>query len=124
MITFLIFFRQRKKKEDSDVIDKDASAAKNMLDFTNNLQVFTKDMIDKYQEAIIYNRDKILELTVMVEAHNDKIENIKRILGNEYGRRRYAESNICFVTDCKLRVPNLGTFKSEEDEVDLKELLK
>lgn len=123
VITFFLFFKERKKKEKHEVISTDASAAQNMLDFTDKYQNFIKDIVDKYQNAIKDNREEIDKLRSQVLEHTDKINEIKKVLNNEYGRRRYAEKNICLVRDCKLRVPELDSFKSEEDDIDLKELL-
>ena len=120
---FFIFFKQRKKKEDIDVIDKDASVAKNMLGFTTDYQNFVKQMSEKYQSDIKENKEEVASLRVEVTELNSNLKQLKTILNDEYIRRKYAENNLCLVTDCKLRVPELGAFKSDNN-IDLIELLK
>lgn len=135
LATFFLFLRQRTKKENSDVVDKDASAATNMLDFTDKYQDFTVKMIDNYQKAIsdkdealnrcnetiLQNQKKLMELEQIIQNHGTKIRNISLSLIGEQRKKQYAEQNICLVKDCNLRQPSMGTFKTE-DVIDEKNI--
>ncbi len=44
-----------------------------------------------------------------------KVAGMQKIIESEFRERKKAEHNICFVTDCKLTEPSLGTYKKETE---------
>lgn len=108
---FFIFFKQRMKKENSDVVDKDASAAKNMLEFADKFQDFAEKQSSSYQK-------KLIELEIKVDEHSKKIKYLTTLLIGEQRKKGYAEKNICLVEDCSLRQPDRGTYKTENVTVE------
>ena len=49
-----------------------------------------------------------------VAENERKVAGMQRTIDNEIRLRKTAESNICFVTDCELRKPRLGTYNKKE----------
>lgn len=107
IFVFFKFLKQRTKKENSDVVDKDASAALNMLDFVDKFQDFTEKQSNTYQK-------KLIELELKVDEHSKKIKYLTLLLVGEQRKKQYAEKNICLVEDCKLRKPDKGTYKTDD----------
>ena len=43
----------------------------------------------------------------------ERAQGMQRTIDNEIRLRKTAEGNICFVRDCELRKPRLGTYNKE-----------
>lgn len=138
LATFIFFPKHTKKKEDSDVIKQDASAAKEMLELNQSLSNFYGSIIDGLQDTItkqheiIANKDahfqrlqiemeenkkKIHLLSFTQSEHERKIKGITDTLKQEIGKKQYAEENICLDKKCEIRKPKLGTYKTENPTI-------
>ncbi|WP_019539788.1 hypothetical protein [Proteiniphilum acetatigenes] len=107
IFVFFKFLKQRTQKENSDVVDKDASAAKNMLEFADKFQDFAERQTNTYQK-------KLIELEIKVDEHSKKIKHLTLLLVGEQRKKQYAEKHICLVEDCNLRQPDKGTYKTDD----------
>ena len=70
-------------------------------------------LIDGYKSALEEANQKLKSLEFKVGENDRKISGMQKIIDNEIKERKIAESNICFVTECQLRKPRLGTYKKE-----------
>lgn len=126
-ISWLFKIKEDKAGSQADVIDKAADAMKKLLDnaeqqqTTFNTIISGKDklieqqqvLIDEYKSALEEANQKLKSLEFKVGENDRKISGMQKIIDNEIKERKIAETNICFVTDCKLRRPPLGTYKKE-----------
>ena len=62
---------------------------------------------------IVTLKDQVRELNLRVAENERKVAGMQRTIDNEIRLRKTAEGNICFVTDCELRKPRLGTYNKE-----------
>ena len=77
-------------------------------------------VIDQKTQLALDNQNKIDKLTREWQERDYEFAKMKRqikgmqtIIDNFEARAKYAENNICFVNDCKLREPRLGTYRKE-----------
>jgi chromosome segregation ATPase len=70
-------------------------------------------LINDYKTALEEANQKLKNLEFKVSENDRKISGMQKIIESEIRERKKAEHNICFVTDCKLREPKLGTYKKE-----------
>lgn len=126
-ISWLFKIKEDKAGSQADVIDKAADAMKKLLDnaeqqqTTFNTIISGKDklieqqqgLIDGYKTALEEASQKLRTLEFKVSENDRKISGMQRTIDNEIKERKSAENNICFVTDCQLRKPKLGTYKKE-----------
>jgi chromosome segregation ATPase len=70
-------------------------------------------LINEYKAALEEANQKLKTLEFKVSENDRKIIGMQKIIDNEIRERKLAEGNICFVTDCKLRRPPIGTYKKE-----------
>jgi hypothetical protein len=68
-------------------------------------------LINEYKTALEEANQKLKNLEFKVSENDRRICGMQKIIENEISERKKAEHNICFVTDCKLREPKLGTYK-------------
>jgi hypothetical protein len=69
--------------------------------------------IKSKDDEIVTLKDQVKELNLRVAENERKVAGMQRTIDNEIRLRKTAESNICFVTDCELRKPRLGTYNKE-----------
>lgn len=126
-VSWLFKLREDKAGSQADVIDKAADAMKKLLDnaeqqqTTFNAIISGKDkiieqqqeLIDGYKTALDEASQKLKALEFKVSENDRKISGMQKTIDNEIKDRRTAENNICFVNDCQLRKPKLGTYKKE-----------
>lgn len=126
-ISWLFKIKEDKAGSQADVIDKAADAMKKLLDnaeqqqTTFNAIISGKDklieqqqgLIDGYKTALEEASQKLRTLEFKVSENDRKISGMQRTIDGEIKERKAAENNICFVTDCQLRRPKLGTYKKE-----------
>lgn len=126
-ISWLFKIKEDKAGSQADVIDKAADAMKKLLDnaeqqqTTFNAIISGKDklieqqqgLIDGYKTALEEASQKLRTLEFKVSENDRKISGLQKTIDNEIKERKAAENNICFVTDCQLRKPKLGTYKKE-----------
>jgi len=126
-VSWLFKLREDKGKSEADAIGTAADAMTKLLNNaaqqqeTFNKIIEGKDkiieqqliLIENYKSALDEANRKMKELEYKVADNNRKITGMQKTIDNEIKERRMAENNICFVTDCKLRRPPLGTYKKE-----------
>ena len=125
--SWVFMLKENKAGSQADVIDKAADAMKKLLDNAEQQQItFNKiidgkdrlieqqrGLIDEYKLALEEANQKLKTLEYRVADNNRKITGMQRTIDSEIKERKIAESSICFVNDCELRKPNLGTYKKE-----------
>ena len=126
-VSWLFKLKEDKAGSQADAIDKAADAMKKLLEnaeqqqTTFNTIIEGKDrlieqqqgLIDGYKSALDEANLKLKSLEYKVGENDRKISGMQKIIDNEIKERKLAEDNICFVTDCQLRKPRLGTYKKE-----------
>lgn len=126
-ISWLFKIKEDKAGSQADVIDKAADAMKKLLDnaeqqqTTFNTIISGKDklieqqqgLIDGYKTALDEANQKLKNLEFKVSENDRKISGLQKTIDNEIKERKAAENNICFVIDCQLRKPKLGTYKKD-----------
>lgn len=70
-------------------------------------------LIEGYKLALEEANQKLKTLEYKIGENDRKITGMQKTIDNEIRERKIAEGNICFVADCKLRKPGLGTYKKE-----------
>ena len=125
--SWVFMLKENKAGSQADAIDKAADAMKKLLDNAEQQQItFNKiidgkdrlieqqrGLIDEYKLALEEANQKLKTLEYRVADNNRKIIGMQRTIDSEIKERKIAESNICFMNDCELRKPNLGTYKKE-----------
>jgi predicted nucleic acid-binding Zn-ribbon protein len=104
----------RKQTEGSataGVVKESMEALKSALEtLTSQQDVFAITLKSKDDE-IVALKDQIKELNLRVAENERKLAGMQRTIDNEIRLRKEAEGNICFVSDCEMRKPKLGTYK-------------
>ncbi len=126
-ITWLFRIKEDKAGSKADVVDSSTDAMNKMMTLISTqqekLNAIIKDkdklieqqqgLINDYKAALEEANQKLKNLEFKVSENDRKISGMQKTIDNEIRERKLAESNICFVTDCKLREPALGTYKKE-----------
>jgi chromosome segregation ATPase len=109
----ILYWRQNKGSATAGVVKESMDALKSALEtLTSQQEVFTITIKSKDDEIVLL-KDQIKELSLRVAENERKVAGMQRAIDNEIRLRKEAEGNICFVTDCKLRKPRLGTYNKE-----------
>ena len=112
-LTGLYLRKQTKGSATAGVVKESMEALKSALEtLTSQQEVFAVTVKSKDDE-ISYLKDQIKELNLRVAENERKVAGMQKIIESEISERKKAEHNICFVDDCKLRKPKLGTYKKE-----------
>ena len=107
----ILYWRQNKGSATAGVVKESMDALKSALEtLTSQQEVFTITIKSKDDE-IATLKEQIKELSLRVAENERKVAGMQRAIDNEIRLRKTAESNICFVTDCEMRKPKLGTYK-------------
>ena len=126
-VSWLFKIKEDKAGSKADVVDSSTDAMNKMMELIGSQQdrfnkiIDGKDklieqqqgLIDGYKTALDEANQKLKTLEFKVGENDRKISGMQKTIDNEIKERKIAESNICFVTDCKLRRPPLGTYKKE-----------
>lgn len=126
-VSWLFKLKEDKAGSQADAIDKAADAMKKLLEnaeqqqTTFNAIIEGKDrlieqqqgLIDGYKSALDEANLKLKSLEYKVGENDRKITGMQKTIDNEIKERKLAEDNICFVADCQIRKPRLGTYKKE-----------
>ena len=126
-VSWLFKLKEDKAGSQADAIDKAADAMKKLLEnaeqqqTTFNTIIEGKDrlieqqqgLIEGYKSALDDANLKLKSLEYKVGENDRKITGMQKTIDNEIKERKIAENSICFVTDCKLRRPPIGTYKKE-----------
>lgn len=131
----LIYWRQNKLGSTSDALSKAFDALEKVTNLVDdqqekhNKQMSQKDVvidqlyqvIDQKTQVAMDNEEKIDRLTKEWRERDYEFAKMKRqiktmqnIINDFESRAKHAESLFCSVTECKLRVPALGTYKNDE----------
>ncbi len=126
-ITWLFRIKEDKAGSKADVVDSSTDAMNKMMTLIGTQQerlnaiIEDKDklieqqqgLINEYKTALEDANQKLKNLEFKVSENDRKISGMQKAIDNEIRERKIAEHNICFVNDCKLRKPKLGTYKKE-----------
>ena len=126
-VSWLFKIKEDKAGSKADVVDSSTDAMNKMMELIGSQQdrfnkiIDGKDklieqqqgLIDGYKTALEEANQKLKNLEFKVSENDRKISGMQKTIDNEIKERRMAENNVCFVTDCKLRRPPLGTYKKE-----------
>lgn len=109
-------FMLRKQTEGSataGVVRESMDALKSSLETLTSQQEVFAEVVRSKDNEIASLKEQIKELNLRVAENERKVAGMQRTIENEIRLRKTAESNICFVEDCKLRKPELGTYNKE-----------
>ena len=126
-VSWLFKIKEDKAGSKADVVDSSTDAMNKMMELIGSQQdrfnkiIEGKDklieqqqgLIDGYKTALDEANLKLKNLEFKVSENDRKITGMQKTIDNEIKERKIAESNICFVTECELRKPKLGTYKNE-----------
>lgn len=126
-MSWLFFLRENKAVSEADAIDKAADAMEKLLKNIDQQQtVFNgiiegkdklidqqRGLLDNYRSLLEEANQKMRALEYKVTENDRKISGMQKTIDTEVKLRKIAEENICFVNDCTLRKPKLGTYKKE-----------
>ena len=110
-LTGLYLRKQTEGSATAGVVKESMEALKSALEtLTSQQDVFAITLKSKDDE-IVALKDQIKELNLRVAENERKLAGMQRTIENEIRLRKEAEGNICFVSDCEMRKPKLGTYK-------------
>jgi hypothetical protein len=126
-ITWLFRIKEDKASSKADVVDSSTEAMNKMMELIGSQQdrfnkiIEGKDklieqqqgLINDYKTALEEANQKLKNLEFKVSENDRKICGMQKIIESEIGERKKAEHNICFVDECQLRKPKLGTYKTK-----------
>ena len=126
-VSWLFRIKEDKAGSKADVVDSSTEAMNKMMELIGSQQdrfnkiIEGKDklieqqqgLINEYKTALEEANQKLKNLEFKVSENDRKISGMQKIIESEISERKIAENSICFVTDCKLRRPPLGTYKKE-----------
>src|SRR5690554_1034909 len=126
-ISWLFKIKEDKAGSKADVVDSSTDAMNKMMELIGSQQdrfnkiIEGKDelieqqqgLINDYKAALEEANQKLKNLEFKVSENDRKISGMQKIIESEIGERKKAEHNICFVTECQLRKPKLGTYKTK-----------
>lgn len=109
-------FMLRKQTEGSataGVVKESMDALKSSLETLTSQQEVFAEVVKSKDNEILALKEQIKELNLRVAENERKVAGMQRTIDNEIRLRKTAEGNICFVEDCELRRPKLGTYNKE-----------
>ena len=107
----ILYWRQNKGSATAGVVKESMDALKSALEtLTSQQEVFAITTKLKDDE-IASLKEQLKELNLRVAENERKVAGMQRTIDNEIRLRKEAEGNICFVSDCQMRKPKLGTYK-------------
>lgn len=105
--------KQTRGEATAGVVKESMEALRSALEtLTSQQDVFAATIKGKDDEIVVL-KDQIKELKIRVSENERKVAGMQKLIESEIRERKKAEHNICFVTDCKLREPALGTYKKD-----------
>lgn len=110
-ITGLYLRKQTEGSATAGVVKESMEALKSALETLTSQQDVFAITIKSKDDEIVALKEQIKELNLRVAENERKLAGMQRIIENEIRLRKEAEGNICFVTDCEMREPKLGTYK-------------
>ena len=107
----ILYWRQNKGSATAGVVKESMDALKSALETLTSQQEVFSITIKSKDDEIVTLKDQLKELNLRVAENERKVAGLQRTIENEIRLRKEAEGNICFVSDCQLRKPKLGTYK-------------
>ena len=107
----ILYWRQNKGSATAGVVKESMEALKSALETLTSQQDVFAVMSKSKDDEIVTLKDQIKELNLRVAENERKVAGMQRTIENEIRLRKEAEGNICFVSDCQMRKPKLGTYK-------------
>ena len=107
----ILYWRQNKGSATAGVVKESMDALKSALETLTSQQEVFAITIKSKDDEIVTLKEQIKELNLRVAENERKVAGMQRTIDNEIRLRKEAEGNICFVSDCELRKPKLGTYK-------------
>ena len=105
--------KQTRGEATAGVVKESMEALRSALEtLTSQQEVFAGTVKSKDDEIALL-KDQIKELKLRVAENERKVAGMQKLIDNEFRERKIAEHNICFVNECELRKPKLGTYKKE-----------
>ena len=114
-ITGLYLRKQTEGSATAGVVRESMEALKSTLETLTNQQAVFVNTVKSKDDEIATLKDRIKELNLRVAENERKVAGMQKLIESEFRERKKAEHNICFVTDCELRKPKLGTYKNETE---------
>lgn len=105
--------KQTRGEATAGVVQESMDALKSALEMLTSQQNVFASTVKSKDDEIALLKDQVKELKLRVSENERKVAGMQKLIDNEFRERKKAEHNICFVTDCKLREPALGTYKKE-----------
>lgn len=112
-ITGLYLRKQTEGSATAGVVKESMEALKSALGMLTSQQEVFAITVKSKDDEIALLKDQIKELNLRVAENERKVAGMQKVIESEFRERKKAEHNICFVTDCELRKPKLGTYKNE-----------
>ena len=107
--------KQTRGEATAGVVKESMEALRSALEtLTSQQNVFASTVKSKDEEIEVL-KDQIKGLNLRVAENERKVAGMQKIIESEFRERTKAEHNICFVTECELRKPRLGTYKNETE---------
>ena len=110
-ITGLYLRKQTEGSATAGVVRESMEALKSALETLTSQQEVFAITIKSKDDEIVSLKDQLKELNLRVAENERKVAGLQRTIENEIRLRKEAEGNICFVSDCQMRKPKLGTYK-------------
>lgn len=106
----IIYWRQNRGSATAGVVKESMDALKSALETLTSQQEVFAITIKSKDDEIASLKEQIKELNLRVAENERKVAGMQRTIENEIRLRKKAEGNICFVSDCEMRKPKLGTY--------------
>ena len=107
----ILYWRQNKGSATAGVVKESMDALKSALETLTSQQEVFAITIKSKDDEIATLKEQIKLLNLRVAENERKVAGMQRTIENEIRLRKEAEGSICFVSDCELRRPKLGTYK-------------
>ena len=105
--------KQTRGEATAGVVKESMEALRSALETLTSQQNVFASTVKSKDDEIATLKDQIKELNLRVAENERKVAGMQKLIDNEFRERKLAEHNICFVNECKLREPALGTYKKE-----------
>ena len=106
----ILYWRQNKGSATAGVVKESMDALKSALETLTSQQEVFAITIKSKDDEIVTLKEQIKELNLRVAENERKVAGMQRTIDNEIRLRKVAEGSICFVSDCEMRKPKLGTY--------------
>lgn len=109
-LSYLIFYRSKKVGANADAASKAGDVMSDWFVLFQEQQRLLKTALTENET---YRRN-VIGLELRVSELERRLSGVQKALEREVALRKYSEEHICLLTDCRLRQPTLGTYKSND----------